>query len=158
MSKKIYLFSILSRVTKKINRKYGKLSLKCSENLRENITSTSDGNDVGGKIYRGIYCAVSRLSTARSRRRRHPETIKVLPFPPPRLACAAFFRSGLVFSRPCPARPDKGGFFSASRKPTALESVHQSDLGVILPIIVFQAYQKQKIQIRKLRFWLSSVP
>ena len=35
---------------------------------------------------------------------------KVLPFPPPRLACAAFFRSGLGFHRPHSGRPEKGFF------------------------------------------------
>ena len=50
----MYLIPILIRVTKKINRKYGKLSLEYYENLRENITGTSDVNDVGGKIHRGI--------------------------------------------------------------------------------------------------------
>ena len=33
-------------------------------------------------------------------------------------------------------------FFSVARKTMEVDSVHQSDLGIVLPINVFQAYQK----------------
>ena len=40
----------------------------------------------------------------------------VFPLPPSRLPCVAFFRSGLGLFSPCPGQPDKGGFFSVSKK------------------------------------------